>query len=180
MKKELIIGRGEEAQQSQIITDTSVSRKHLILTESSDGKNRAYHIRLANLQNLLYVNGLKMVECDIDENDKIQLGKNKFVLDVKQAIADIRNLTSTAERNTELPTQIPNQQEKTEEPILQQPQIKGIINHKKWFKLMNFVLVLLLLLSVLFRRHQPLYTIILLMLVGAILFDIYLFTKKER
>ena len=182
MKRELIIGRGEEAQQSQEITDLSVSRKHLLLTETAIGQKKTYHIRLLSQQNVLYVNGMKMTECDINENDTVQLGKNKLILDISQAIADIGKI-DFSEQTTELPTQISlcqEQEECSEQQSFLSVDAISRLNFRKWFGIMNVVVGILLLLSVLLRSHQTAHTFVILMLVGALLIDIWLFTKKQN
>ncbi len=183
MKRELIIGRGEDAQQSQVISDLSVSRKHILLTETTVGQKKTYHIRLLSLQNVLYVNGMKMTECDITENDNVQLGKNKLVLNVSQAIADIHNLIASSEQTTELPTQNSKCQEQEESTVQQSSQSVDAVsrlNYRKWFGIMNVVVCILLLLSVLLQSYQTAHTFVILVLVGALLIDIWLFTKKHN
>jgi len=186
MKRELIIGRGEEAQQSQVITDLSVSRKHLLLTFSTDTEEKPYHIELLNLDNVVYVNNEDIgAEGYIDINDKVQLGENKVELDVKRAIEDINKQTDIAELPTQRPL-YPDKKEGRKLPHDTNNHLKIIspagsgINVDIWFKIANCLLIALLMLAILFKKYTTIHTIIILLLVGTILFDIILYTKKKK
>lgn len=186
MKKELIIGRGKEAQQSQTLDDPTVSRKHLSLSLSSRGNTKPYHIRLLNYDNVIYVNDelLNSPEGYIDIGDKVQLGKNKVELDVKKAIEDLNNLGDISE----MPTQIPNSV--NEEKIHSNHSMYSVIGneyHREWdkyasllFSVANVLIIVLLLLAVMFKAYPIIHTVLLLLLVGAILVDIILYTKKKN
>ena len=186
MRKELIIGRGKEAQQSQALTDITVSKKHLLLTLSTDREEKPYHIELLNLNNVVYVNNEDIgAEGYIDVNDKVQLGENKVELDVRRAIEDLNRQIDVAE----LPTQKPLHSDKREDGELPHntniyvddysPTDNGI-NINLWFKIANCLLIVLLILATSLKKYTTIHTIILLLLVGTILFDIILYTKKKK
>ena len=182
MRKELIIGRGKEAQQSQVLTDITVSKKHLLLTLSTDKEEKPYHIELLNLNNVVYVNNEDIgAEGFIDINDKVQLGENKVELDVRRAIEDLNRQIDIAE----LPTQRPLSAGKIEDGNtnnnfeIVSPTGRGI-NIDILFKIGNCLLIAQLILAILFKKYTTIHTIILLLLVGTILFDIILYTKKKK
>jgi len=106
-------------------------------------------------------------------------------LDVRRAIEDLNRQIDVAE----LPTQKPLHSDKREDEELPHntniyvddysPTDNGI-NINLWFKIANCLLIVLLILAISLKKYTTIHTIILLLLVGTILFDIILYTKKKK
>lgn len=68
-KPSMIVGRGEEA--DVVVRDTSVSRQHARVDI-----DEAAHCRIEDLgsTNGTYVRGVRVMECDLEDGDRVQLG----------------------------------------------------------------------------------------------------------
>ncbi len=185
MRKELIIGRGKEAQQSQVFTDAAVSRRHLSLSYSHDENEKPYYIKLLNYANVVYVNGQNFGAGGyIDINDHVQLGGNKVELDLKRAIEDLNHLEDISELSTQLPNSDNEENSHTSQDtfnaIPQAPANELGIDVELWFMVSNGVIVVLLILAISFKSYSTIHTILLFLLVVAILLDIILYTNKNK
>ncbi|MBO7441422.1 MAG: FHA domain-containing protein [Bacteroidales bacterium] len=70
---------GKQGEQSFIITDNYVSRRHCEITKTAT--DNKYHIKDLGSSNGTFVNGLRVAECDVTIADKIMLG-NSYALDL--------------------------------------------------------------------------------------------------
>lgn len=171
---------GEIGQQSEKIWDKGVSRRHLLLSKSESSQN-PYHLELLRLDSELYVDNEKYSGKDINGYEKIELGKYRYRINIKNAIKDFKN------KMTEVggipPTEItdsgvPEGDKPLPPSQLPHPSIQFPINLNKLFNIANITIVGLLILAVILKGHPTAHAIVLFMLTIALLFDLFIYTKK--
>lgn len=105
---EIILGRDQQTRKLNVVVDgkqglfgqpnsvpLDVSRQHLSMTGSGDGK---WKIKNINVKNVTYVNGVAIESKMVTEKDKVELGKSHYLLQwslfavPKQETIDIRPL----------------------------------------------------------------------------------------
>lgn len=184
---------GEIGQQSEKIWDGGVSRRHLRLTRV--GKSN-YHIELLNLNNKLYIDGKPVVSKDINGYEKVELGKNFFHLNLRQAIRDLENKTN---KNSADKTELPDSSKAigpsnnndgdsigTPSPSgksIGKPQFLSpiVIDVDALFKLVNIVTIVLLVLAIVLKKNYPIaQSIVLIALAVVIACNIYLYSQKKQ
>ena len=72
---------GKQGEQPFKISDNYVSRRHCEITQTATGN--VFHIKDLGSSNGTYVNGFRVVECDVTLNDQILLG-NSYALDLSK------------------------------------------------------------------------------------------------
>ena len=172
MSKTLIIGR--EGQQTEVIVDESVSRHHLSMT-LSDNPQKPYHIQLVKPELKLIVNGENLFESDINENDQILIGSNRFLIDTKRLINDFRCIEFHHKENPMI-SKINHKEEIETQSVPADNESKFSLT----FYLVNALTIVLFVFSWLIKSNHYLYLVTLIALLLSVAASIYLYSKNKK
>lgn len=175
MSKTLIIGR--EGQQSEVIVDKTVSREHLVMTMTVN-KDKPYHVKLMRPEQTLIVNGQNLFESDINEEDQVLIGKNRFLLDTKQLINDFRKMQIDSENKMKKVKNAICVSQKQSSNFLVQDKRKT--DTRGYFFLSNVAILVLLALSFVLKSSPVAYIITLLVILFAVVCSIYLYMRTFK
>lgn len=172
MSKTLIIGR--EGQQSEIIVDESVSRQHLSMT-LSDNPLKPFHIKLMKPELKLIVNGENLFESDINENDQILIGSNRFLIDTTRLINDFCSIESQPKEKLNISIVKPKEKIETQSVIANKDSKFSLS-----FYLVNALTIVLIVFSWLIKSNHYLYLFTLIALLLSVAASIYLYSKNKK
>lgn len=194
MANELIIGRNyfegkiipDGGEQSQEIDNLTVSRNHLKLYFSDRG---SYYIETIRVDQKLYVNGAVMTKARITGNEKIEIGAEKYALDIGQAINDYERKFQSDPMHTIIepiePTTIieggqpgPEPEPEPIDPVAIEKTFE-ITRINRLFNIANITLIILFIISFIVKDYKIPSMIVLFFLAIALVVDIYLYTKKK-
>lgn len=173
---------GEIGQQSEKIWDKGVSRRHLRLTKT-DTPRFPYHLELLRLESDLYIDGEKYVSKDINGFERIELGKYRYRINIKNAINDLKTKMNDVPGIP--PTEIidlgtqgkDNPLPPSPSPISPTPYPFDI---DSLFKSLNILIVILFLLAIALKSYQTVHIIVLIVLAVAIVCDVYIYIQKQK